>query len=350
MMIHAALRHVQSRRRRFLVAAIGAGLVLALSMIMTGITASFRNEAARTIALTGADHWVVPIGATGPFTTTRLIDDNTVRSLEADPSIDDAAPILVTRQSVVAKGEPLFSILMGVEPGRLGAPRPSTGAGLDGPNQAIVDTRFHVPVGSTLKISGRSFMVVGTVRSSLFAATPVVFVGLDDARQLSVEGATLSSAVLVRGSVNELPAGMKALAPDAAIADAMEPLKSANQTIAMVRTLLWVVAMFIVGSVLYLNALERTKDFAVFKAVGTSSRAIAGGLVVQALIAALLASCVAAALAVILAPRFPMSVEISTATYLTLPLVALAVALVGAAGGMKRAFTLPPSLAFGATQ
>ncbi len=349
MMIHAALRHLQSRRRRFLVAAVGAGLVLALSLVMTGITASFSNEAVRTVALAQADHWLVPIGAAGPFTTTRLINEQDIHALEADETLEDVAPILVTRQSVVTTGEPRFSILMGVEPGRLGAPRPSAGAPIDGPNQAIADSRLDVAVGSTLIVAGATFNVVGTVRSSLFAATPVVYVGIDDARQLSVEGAKLSSAVLVRGAIGHLPAGLKTMTPDAAVADAMEPLKSANQTIAMVRTLLWLVAMFIVGSVLYLNALERTKDFAVFKAIGTSSRAIAGGLVVQALVVALLASAIAAALAFVLAPRFPMTVEISTLAYLSLPLVALAVALLGAAGGMRRAVTLPPSLAFGAS-
>jgi putative ABC transport system permease protein len=349
MMIHAALRHLQFRRRRFLVAAVGAGLVLALSMVMTGITASFSYEAVRTVALSRADYWLVPVGAAGPFTTTRLINEQTVNALESDHTLDDVAPILVTRQSVTTSGEPRFSILMGVEPGRLGAPSPSAGAPINGPNQAIADTRLDVPVGSTLMVAGTTFKVVGTVRSSLFAATPVVFVGIDDARQLSVEGAKLSSAVLVRGAINNVPAGLKAMTPDAAVSDAMEPLKSANQTIAMVRTLLWLVAMFIVGSVLYLNALERTNDFAVFKAIGTSSRAIAGGLVVQALVVALLASAIAAALAFVLAPRFPMTVEISTAAYLSLPLIALAVALLGAAGGMRRAVTLPPSLAFGAS-
>jgi putative ABC transport system permease protein len=347
MMIHAALRHLQSRRRRFLVAAVGAGLVLALSMVMTGITASFSNEAVRTVALSGADQWLVPIGAAGPFTTTRLINEQTVQTLETGDAFEDVAPILVTRQSVVTTGKPRFSILMGVQPGRLGAPRPSSGTPIDGPNQAIADTRLHVPVGSTLIVAGVTFNVVGTVRSSLFAATPVVYVGLDDARQLSVEGAKLSSAVLVRGAIDHVPAGLKAMTPSAAVADAMEPLKSANQTIAMVRTLLWLVAMFIVGSVLYLNALERTKDFAVFKAIGTSSRAIAGGLVVQALVVALVAAAIAAALAFVLAPRFPMTVEISTSMYLSLPVVALSVALLGAAGGMRRAVTLPPSLAFG---
>jgi putative ABC transport system permease protein len=349
MMIHAALRHLQSRRKRFLVAAIGAGLVLALSMVMNGIVASFSNEAARTVALAHADHWLVPTGATGPFTTTRLIDEQVVHALEADETLDDVAPILVTRQSVVTTREPRFSVLMGVEPGHLGAPRPSTGAPLDGPNQAIADTRLHVPVGSTLTVTGTAFTVVGTVRSSLFAATPVVYVGIDDARQLSVEGAKLSSAVLVHGPVDHVPAGLKAMTPHAAVADAMEPLKSANQTIAMVRTLLWLVAMFIVGSVLYLNALERTKDFAVFKAIGTSSRDIAGGLAAQALVVALVASAIAVVLAFVLAPRFPMTVEISTPRYLSLPLIALCVALLGAAGGMRRAVTLPPSLAFGAS-
>ena len=103
-----------------------------------------------------------------------------------------------------------------------------------------------------------------------------------------------------------------------------------------------------VGSVLYLNALERTRDMAVFKATGTSGRSIAAGLAVQAGVVALLAGAVAAVIATLLVPRFPMAVELSTRTYVMLPIVALSVALLGAVGGLRRALTVPPALAFGA--
>ena len=44
--------------------------------------------------------------------------------------------------------------------------------------------------------------------------------------------------------------------------------------------LLWVVAAMIVGSMIYMSALERTRDFAVFKAVGVPTRSILAGLAI----------------------------------------------------------------------
>ncbi len=192
------------------------------------------------------------------------------------------------------------------------------------------------------------FTVVGKVRSSLLASTHVVYVSLEEARRLSVDGAALSTAVLISGTMTSVPDGLRSMSPAEAIADAMEPLKAPSGTIAMVRTLLWLVAGLVIGSVLYVSALERTRDMAVFKAVGTSSRSIAAGLAMQAVVIAAFSTMIAALLAALLAPVFPMTVELSTRLYLLLPVVAVAVALVGSLGGMRRALVVPPALAFGA--
>jgi putative ABC transport system permease protein len=348
MMIRAALRDFQHRRRRFLVAVLGAGLVLAMSMIMSGLSDSFHHEAEHTVHLAGADGWVVAAGAAGPFTTSSLIDDEAVAAVRAADGVAAAEPILISRQAVATSGEPVFSILVGVRPGRLGSPDPDAGTALVRNGEAVVDRRLDAAPGDTIHIAGRPFTVSGTVRATLFAATPVVYVSLADAREIGLEGAELSSAVLLLGTPTRVPDGLKTMTPAAAVADAMEPLKSASGTIAMVRTLLWLVAALIVGSVLYLNALERTRDIAVFKAVGASSSAIAAGLALQAMLVALLASVVAAGLATLLAPVFPMPVHLSLSLFLVLPAVALSISLVGAAGGMRRAVTVPPALAFGA--
>lgn len=350
MMIRAALRDLQARRRRYIVAIAGAGLVLAMSMIMSGLTASFTNEARRTVDLLGADALVMSAGAAGPFTTTRTLSADEVEQVRSLDGVTEAAPVLVTRQGTRPEpsDDPAFTILLGVEPGGLGAPEPRTGRGLRSSGEAVIDSRIDAGVGEDIDVGGRTFVVVGTVHASLFAATPAVFVSIDDARELSVAGAPLSSAVLVRGHVGALPPGLRTITPDAAVDDALAPMRSPQRTIAMVRTLLWLVAVLIVGSVLYLSALERTRDMAVFKATGTTTAALAAGLAVQAAVVAAVASAVAALLATALAPRFPMPVEISPATYLLLPVVALAVALAGAVGGMRRAVAVPPALAFGA--
>ena len=42
------------------------------------------------------------------------------------------------------------------------------------------------------------------------------------------------------------------------------------------RILLWIVAACIVGSIVYVSAIERTRDFAVFKATGASNGSLVG--------------------------------------------------------------------------
>ena len=81
--------------------------------------------------------------------------------------------------------------------------------------------------------------------------------------------------------------------------DLKRPLANAITTIDLLRFFLWIVAAAIVGSVLYVSALERSRDFAVFKAFGTDSADLVGTLIVQAFVL----SALSAALAVAPVPR-----------------------------------------------
>ena len=78
----------------------------------------------------------------------------------------------------------------------------------------------------------------------------------------------------------------------------MRPLENPVQSIDFVKVLLWLVAGLIVASVVYLTVLERTRDFAVFKATGVSTAAIGAGICLQAVIVAVLASVAGVVLAI----------------------------------------------------
>src|SRR5258708_13250553 len=107
----------------------------------------------------------------------------------------------------------------------------------------------------------------------------------------------------------------------------MRPTKIAVEAITMVAVLLWIVAALIVGGVVYLSALERMRDFAVFKAIGVSTRSILGGLVSQAVVVAVLAAVFGAALSRLLAPLFPMNVIEPVLAYPLLAVIPVGVGL-----------------------
>jgi putative ABC transport system permease protein len=124
-------------------------------------------------------------------------------------------------------------------------------------------------------------------------------------------------------------------------------MKVAGSAITMVAVLLWIVAVLIVGSVVYLSALERMRDFAVFKAIGVPTRSVLAGLALQAIVVALLAAAVGVILTQVLAPLFPMTVAVPMSAYLTLPAIAVAIGLLASVAGLRRAMAVDPALAFG---
>ncbi|MCE4168660.1 glutamine ABC transporter permease, partial [Mycobacterium tuberculosis] len=66
-MLFAALRDVQWRKRRLVIAIVSTGLVFAMTLVLTGLVNGFRVEAERTVDSMGVDAFVVKAGAAGPF-------------------------------------------------------------------------------------------------------------------------------------------------------------------------------------------------------------------------------------------------------------------------------------------
>lgn len=339
-MIRAALRDLQWRRRRFVIAMAGVALVFAMGLVMTGLAASFSAEVNRTLDAVGAEAWAVSAEASGPFTSF------TPMPVAADPG---ASPAMVLRQTITRDDEVVDIVVLGVEPDALGSPDPRRGAALAGPGEVVVDEALDgADIGDSLSIGGRPLTVVGTVDGQrLFAGLPMAYISLADAQSIAVQGQPLATAFLYADRPAEAPPGLKLMSNAEVRDDVLRPLADARSSISFVRFLLWIVAATIIGSVLYLQAMERTRDFAVFKATGTSTAAIGVGLALQAVVLSLAAAVVAAVLAVLLAPLFPMHVEIPGSGFMLLPVVTVVVGLLASLIALRRTATVEPALAFG---
>ena len=350
-MLLAALRDLQWRRKRFAIAVIGTALVFAMSLLMSGLSTAFGVEIARSLQQAGADRWIAPLGATGPFSagiTIPLSGRNAADELALFPGAVRADPVLFTRTVGHVNGSTLDINLFGVVAGGLGAPAPTTGRAAAAPGEVVVAHRL-ASVGDHLVIMGKTFEVVGTVpKASLMAGTPSAFMSLQDAQALVAGGQNIASMIVTRGVPTSIPQGLAAFDERATSTDLARPLKNATQSIDLIRVLLWMVAALIVASVIYLSALERTRDFAVFKATGVGTRAIGAGLALQAIVIALSASVAGAILGLLMAPHFPMDVVISHGALLFLPALAVVVGLLASLAGLRRIASVQPAAAFGA--
>ena len=96
-MIRLSLRDLQWRRRRFVIVVLVASLAFGLALVMTGVTNQLSQEGRNTVALFGADQWVVADGVDGPFTSSQLIDAGVGDVVAARRTSSVASPILIGR-------------------------------------------------------------------------------------------------------------------------------------------------------------------------------------------------------------------------------------------------------------
>jgi putative ABC transport system permease protein len=341
------LRDLQHRFRQFAIAIVGAALVFALLLILTGISAGFRTEADGTVDAAGADAWFVPEGVEGPFSSISSLPASAAADLRARPGVEDAAPLVAMPHVARIGGASETVNVIGVAPGRLGAPSVAEGRALTGSGEAVVDDSAGAGIGSTLSIAGTDFRVSGAVHGRTYrAGVPVVYLPLADAQALAYDGQPLANAILVDGKAGPPPAGLTALRPGAVVDDMLKPLDGATRVIDILRVLMWIVAGVIIGAVTYLSALERLGDFAVLKAVGGGSRDLAAGVAVQAVLASLLAAALGTGIALALRPVFPLPVTIHPGAFLLLLGIAGLVGVIASIAALRRVLKVDPALAF----
>jgi putative ABC transport system permease protein len=347
-MLMAALRDMQWRKRRFVIAVLSTAIIFAMTLVLTGLANGFRVEAEKTVDALGVDVFLVKEGASGPFVGATPFAPVDLGRIAAIPGVTEAAPLVYAGGTVTVGGATRNADLFGAPERGPGMPEVSEGRAPSSPDEVAVSSTIGRGAGDGIEIASRTLRIVGIVENSTALANlPNVFLTTEGAQQLVYGGQPLVASVGIRGTPSQIPAGYHAVDRAGAIADLLRPLKVAVNSITIVAIMLWIVAALVVGSVIYLSALERLRDFAVFKAIGVPTRDIAGGLALQAVVVALLAALVGAVLSLALGPLFPMQVIVPGAAFVALPVIAVLIGLLASATGLRRAVSVDPAIAFG---
>jgi putative ABC transport system permease protein len=341
------VRDLQYRRRRFLIAVIATSVVFSMTVLMSGLSNGLDDEVDRIVASFHADSWVVASGASGPFTANRFLTESDVEGVRDASGVSAAAPMLVAR-ATIGRDSLKDVNLLGYQPGEVGAPVITEGRAAKRAGEVVVDSHLNAGVGDSLNVSGRPQRVVGITDDLRYNfGVNTVFMPLAAAQELAFSGQPLASAVVVRGRPTAVPEGLKVLTNDDVASDLRRPAKSGKSTIDIVSYLLWIVAAGIIASIVYLTALERTRDYAVLKATGTSNTTLFGALLLQSIALSLAAAVVAVGLALLLAPLFPFRMAIDASSYVLLAVLAIVVGTLASIAGLRRAVGVDPALAFG---
>ena len=347
-MFSITLSDLLYRRRQFLIATLGAALVFAMTLLLAGLTAGFGVEINQTVGGFQADAWVVKAGSSGRVTSLTPMSDAATARVARTPGVTSATPVVVIPQTASVDGSLQQVNLVGAPVGSAPAHQPLTaGRQAAGPGQAVVDTRLHVGLGTHVAVGGHPFTVVGiTSDRTLLGGIPNVYVGLRDAQVAAFEGARIISAVVVTGVPDRAPVGLAVLTGKQVDGASLDQMATAVSSINNSKLFMWLIAAVIVASLVYVTALERTRDFAVLKALGASSGSLYVGLAFQAVLVALIAAAVASLLAQFMIGVFAQPVDFPVSAYIELPLSAVAVGLLSSLIALRRAVAADPAKAF----
>jgi putative ABC transport system permease protein len=349
-MLSITLQDLRFRARQFIIAVIGAGLLFAMTLLLAGLAAGFSVEVNQTVQGVGAQSWVLSAGSVGRIAALSPISQSAVATVAQLPGVTRAAPLIVVPQAAKIPGRAAQSVnLVGYEPGSgLGGPGEIvSGSTVSGSGQAVVDSAMKLPVGQQFSVSGHNFRVVGVVTSrTLLGGVPNAYITLSDAQAVMFGGRALVGAVLTTGTPQSVPPGYQVFSNSQIESASLAQLASARSSIDNSRVFMWVIAALVVAALVYVTALERTRDFAVLKAVGASTRLLFAGLAAQAVLVALAAAIIAAVLANFMTGIFAQPVDIPASAFFVLPLSALVVGLIASLAALRRAASVDPSAAF----
>jgi len=312
-------------------------IVMTLLFIMSGIVNQFNAEAGLATKQTAGElNWVVTQGTGGPFTSPQPVTPERFAAVDGEPvllapsAIDDTRITLVGR-AYSANNTP--DLLSGRYP---------TAAG-----EVLTDDTMGLSIGDAVNFGQVSGTVVGTTTdATILAGVPVTYVSLDFAQSIAAGGQDLIVAKLT-SDTPAVPDHLKVMSGDDVAAVTLLPLDGAISSITLVQVLLWLITIIIIAAIIYITALERTRDFAVLKAVGGNTRNLGLSLLVQGVFMTLIAVLLAGILQTFIAPSFPLKVRVPSTAWFSIAGGAALAALVAGAAGVMKVRSTSPAEAFG---
>lgn len=328
-MIHLALHGLYRRRGRALAAVAGIALAVSMAYVIAGVVTGFTNEVDNTLDALGSD-FLIPAGTSGALTGAEV-------PLTTGPP--GAQPLLFGRD-VSPNGRYDMNIF-GFDQPRV---NPVRGRLLENPKEIVLDETAGADVGDTVRLRDIPLTVVGVTKGlRLYAGAPVAFVSVADMQQIYFGNQKVAQAFV--GSSQEVP-GLTYLSRARAHVDMSRAVKGAISSLALTRTLLWLMVIGIVLATGRLAILDRRQELAALRCLGATGRSLAVTLAAEGAIVCLLGAVLGVNLGMAYGPLFPLAVERSAVAALAIIGLAVAVAVFAGLVGAVQIRRLAPEEAF----
>ncbi|MCC7338160.1 MAG: ABC transporter permease [Pirellulaceae bacterium] len=399
--MNLAMKDIRHNLGRFLLTAVGIGMLLMVVMGMGGIYRGVVEDATLLIDRVGADLWIVQRDTRGPFAELSRVPSNLVFRAATVPGVQLSREFVYHTVQRQRDGKPLRIAVLGLSwPTDKGEWVPLiTGRPLGQSHyEMIADKSLGLGVGEQLELGKETYTVVGTTNNMISSGGDgIAFVTVADAQaiQFDVPGEAVRlerAAREARGEVFELaiqqpmmlnnaarPSGelpavarpqisavMVTLSPGADVnhvaetfsgwgdvsvftADGQRELllkgsvEKVRQQIGLFRVLLTVIAAIIMALILYTLTLDKIHSIALLKLIGAPNTVILGLILQQALILGVVGFGIAYLVGQQLFPMFPRRVILAESDLLQLAGIVLAISVLSSLLGIWKTMKVSPN-------
>ena len=399
-MISLAGRDILHAWGKFIFTGVGLGLLIGVTLTMAGVYRGMVDDGKVLLDNSGADLWVVQKDTLGPYAESSSIPDDLWRSIRIMPGVLQAANVTYLTMQVRKGGEDVRAMVVGITAGGPGVPGwpPGLVAGRQitrGHYEAVADRATGFRLGDVVDIRRSRYTVVGLTRRMVSSnGDPQVFIPLKDAQEaqflkdndaiLMQRRRTEANPAFNRPGVpglleavigsqtgnNYVNAVLVRIRPEFTPQEVAEPIRrwkrltvydraqmehiligkliatSAKQ-IGIILVILALVSAAIVAFIIYTLTMDKIREIAVLKLIGTRNRTIAGMILQQSLVLGVIGFVVGKIAATFAAPLFPKYVLLVPIDSLLGFFLVLAICVLSSVVAIRMALKVDPAEAIG---
>ncbi|PTQ89956.1 putative ABC transport system permease protein [Nitrosomonas nitrosa] len=400
-MISLAGRDILHAWGKFVFTGVGLGLLIGVTLIMAGVYRGMVDDGKALLDNSGADLWVVQKDTLGPYAESSNLNDDVYRSILAMPGIAQAANVTYLTMQIRKDESDVRAMVVGIAPGKVDATPgwpPYLVAGRQitrGHYEVVADITTGFSLGDRLTIRRNHYTVVGLTRRMVSSSgDPMIFIPLKDAQgaqflkdndaiwqsrrrteanlalnRPDVPG--LLDAVIDSQSSNPfVNAVLVTLKPDHTPDEVAESIRrwkhltvytrsqmeeilvgkliaTSAEQIGLFLVILAIVSASIVAFIIYTLTMDKIREIAVLKLIGTRNRTIAAMIMQQAVALGLIGFVVGKITATFAAPLFPKYVLLMPLDSITGFLAVLTICVLASIVAIRMALKVDPGEAIG---
>ena len=400
LMISLAGRDILHGWVLFLMTGFGLGLLIGVTLSMSGIYRGMVDDANVLIDNRGADLWVVQQGTLGPYAEPSSLYDDSYRSILGMAGVARAANVTYLTMQVRHGGGDVRAMVVGVVPGGPGEPgQPGflvAGRHLTGGHYEVVaDVKAGCALGDTVIIRRNRFRVVGLTRRMVSSGgDPMLFIPLKEAQEaqflkdndmlLQQRRRTVQNPAFNRPnvpglldaivasqttslSVNAVLVQLKpGYAPEAVAKNIQrwqrlqvytrsqmrtilvdKLIATSAKQIGMFLVILSIVSAAIVAFIIYTMTMAKIREIAVLKLIGTRNRVIASMILQQAIGLGAIGFVVGKIAATLWSPFFPRYVLLEPGDAIRGFIIVMVISVLASILAITAALKVDPAEAIG---